>query len=163
MEMQPHWENIRRLAKDSFRSSLHFALASVNADGSPHITPIGSLILGKDGKAFYFEIFTAKMRHNFEKDARICVLAVNSSRWLWFKALLRGQFATPPALRLIGTVGERRAATPQEIALWEKRVRLLRWMKGYDRLWGNLAHVREIQFTACEPVHLGSLTSHLWK
>ena len=48
MEIGKHWKTIQTLFEHS-RSSLHYAVATVNADGFPHITPIGLLFLrGKE-------------------------------------------------------------------------------------------------------------------
>jgi len=40
------WSLIRRVHREAFRSSLHFAIASADPEGRPHVTPIGSLLLG---------------------------------------------------------------------------------------------------------------------
>ena len=42
------WNLIRPIFDNAFKSCMHYALATVNEDGSPHITPIGSLILRAD-------------------------------------------------------------------------------------------------------------------
>ena len=131
----------------------------MNPDGSPHVTPIGSLLLdANETKGVYFEIFTQQLRKNIESNPKVCVLATNSSRWFWVTSFFKGKFSMAPAFRLIGTAGVRRSATPEEIARWEKRVRFLRPMKGYAMMWGNLTHVREIIFDRCEPVRLGKMT-----
>ena len=64
MDVIENWQEIKKIFNDSFRSSFHFSIATINKDGSPHITPIGSLILGKAGSAFYFEKFTQKIPIN---------------------------------------------------------------------------------------------------
>ena len=109
------WPQVRRVCSQAFGSSLHYSMASVTEDGAPHITPIGSLLLREPGHAIYFEEFTRHMPQNFQRDNRVCVLAVNSGLWFWVKALLRGRFSSPPALRLHGTVGDPRKGTPEEI------------------------------------------------
>lgn len=153
------WEEITRLFEASFRSSLHFSIATVTSDGLPHVTPIGSLILTQENKGVYFEQFTTQMPKNFIHQNRVCVLAVNSSRWFWFKSLLRGRFSTPPALRLTGTVGARRKATDHELKLWHRRISFLKNLKGYNLLWKDMLMVREITFDACLPVRLGAMTT----
>jgi len=60
-------------------------------------------------------------------------------------------------------VGERRQATPAEIALWRKRVGWTRWLNGHQLLWGNLRFVRDIHFDSIEPVRLGAMTRGLWQ
>ncbi|MBX7218806.1 MAG: pyridoxamine 5'-phosphate oxidase family protein [Blastocatellia bacterium] len=162
MDLEARWPQLQRLFREAFQSSLHFSIASVTDDGTPHITPIGSLILTEPGKGLYFEIFTTHMPHNFKTRKRVCVMAVNSSRWLWLTALWRGKFAAPPAVRLLGTVGERRLATEAEKARWQRRVRMAKWLKGYELLWGRLDYVREITFDTVKPVSMGALTSDGW-
>ena len=57
--LDEQWQTAWALVKRSFRSSLHYAFASVNADGTPHVTPIGSLLLKEEEPSgFYFELFT---------------------------------------------------------------------------------------------------------
>jgi predicted pyridoxine 5'-phosphate oxidase superfamily flavin-nucleotide-binding protein len=45
MEIGKHWETIRTIFEEAYKSCSHFAIATVNEDGSPHVTPIGALIL----------------------------------------------------------------------------------------------------------------------
>jgi len=49
-----HWETIRAVFEEGYKSCSHFAVATVNEDGSPHVTPIGALILRKDQTGFLF-------------------------------------------------------------------------------------------------------------
>jgi hypothetical protein len=162
--LRSHWPAICALARASFNSSLHFALATVDADGAPHVTPIGSLLLDPDEpRGMYFEIFTKQMPDNLDRDQRICVLGVNSGKWFWLRALLRGRCDSPPAFRLMGTAGARRLATPTEIARLRKYLSRMRALRGYALLWGDLTAVREIEFESFAPVHLGAMTRGVWK
>ena len=115
MRIDGQWKEIKELFRQSFKSSFHYAIATVNGDGEPHVTPIGSLILGEPGRGLYFEEFPTQLPRNLQNNKRVCVLAVNSSRWFWIKSLVGGKFAGPPAVRLYGTVGEVREATEKEI------------------------------------------------
>ena len=163
MQIRPaEWDRLKRLAGRTFSSSLHFSIATTNVDGSPHVTPIGSLILTQPGEAYYFEIFTSVLRENLERGSDVCVLGVVSSRSLWLSSLARGRFATPPAFRLLGSAGPRRPSSVGERRRFERKVRWLRVLRGYDTLWGDLGFVRELRFTSLEPVLLGRLTSGLW-
>lgn len=156
------WAQIRNIFQDAFNSSFHFAIATVNKDGSPHVTPIGSLILQADRKGFYFEEYVSNLSRNLQHDKRVCVMAVNSGKWGLIKSFFLGKFLVPPGVRLRGTAGERREATPEELALFRKRVRKYRMLKGYDLLWSKLRHVREIRFDSYEPIRVGTLTRHIW-
>ncbi|MBW2564118.1 MAG: pyridoxamine 5'-phosphate oxidase family protein [Deltaproteobacteria bacterium] len=162
MDVTENWEDVKELFKKSFKSSFHYAIATVNEDGGPHVTPIGSLILGKLGYGFYFEEFPRQLPNNFKINKQVCVLAVNSSRWFWFKSLVAGRFSSPPAVRLHGTVGEIREATEKEIKLWHNRVKPVSFSKGHAMMWTNMKMVREIEFTRIEPVHMGEMTRDTW-
>ena len=152
----------KKICKQSFGSSLHFSVASIDQEGNPHITPIGSFIPGTPGKAIYFEAFTRKLPANCETKNSICVLAVNSNRLFWLKSLIFGKFGTPPAVRLYGTLGKRREATPNEVALWQKRVAVFRSTKGHKLMWQYMKTVREVELTRCEQVNIGGMTRKSW-
>ena len=63
----------------------------------------------------------------------------------------------------MGVVGEKREATEQEIAQWQKKVEAASQLKGYEILWKNMRTVRDIYFDSFEPVHTGSMTGNLWE
>ena len=101
MDIYENWTDIKAIFRESFKSSFHSAIATVNENGEPHVTPIGSLILSKPGFDFYFERFTRQLPRNLDESRQVCVLAVNSSRWFWLKSLLGGRFPSVPAIRFI--------------------------------------------------------------
>ena len=158
MDINTDWHVIKRLFRKSFASSFHYAIATVTDDGRPHVTPIGSLILGLPGHGVYFEEFPSRLPGNLSNNPQLCVLAVNSSRWFWLTSLIRGRFQSMPAVRLLGEAGEVRAATDKEIALWQKRVSSVRFTKGHAMMWRNMRMVRDVKFTSIEPVHIGEMT-----
>ncbi len=162
MDVSENWSEIKRIFRASFKSSFHFAVATVNRNGEPHVTPIGSLMLGEPGRGFYFEEFPINLKSNLQVNKHVCVLAVNSSRWFWLKSLLLGRFTAPPAVRLRGTVGETRDATETELSRWQRRVNSVRLSKGHALMWGRMSKVRDIEFTAIEPVYIGEMTRDHW-
>ena len=162
MDLEQNWDQVRDLFRASFRSSFHYAIATVGRGGEPHVTPIGSLVLGEPGRGFYFEQFTRQLPANLLTDQRVCVLAVNSSRWFWLRSLFGGRFARPPAVRLYGTAGELRPATTGEIERWQRRVRPVRWSRGHALIWRDMRKVRDIRFDRIEPVRIGAMTRDLW-
>ncbi len=89
------WKMIKELFKKAGYSSMHCAIATVSLEGEPHVTPIGSLFLTETCKGFYFEEYVVHMKRNIEHNHRVCVMALNSSKWFWLKALIRGQFNEP--------------------------------------------------------------------
>ena len=162
MEIGNHWATIRGVFEEAYKSCLHFAMASVNEDGSPHVTPIGALFLRENQTGFYFEEYPSKMPENFRRNPRVCILAVNADKAFWIESLMEGKFATPPAVRLMGTVGEVREATSEEVAAWQERIALAKGTKGYQLMWDRFGHVRDIQFDSFEPVYLGEIAKGLW-
>lgn len=84
---QHQWTELRRLAGSTFNTSRHFAMATVNADGTPHITPIGSLMLTTPGEGYFFEVFADRLCVNLDRGSPVTVLGVNSSSVLWLRAM----------------------------------------------------------------------------
>ncbi|MCP5003426.1 MAG: pyridoxamine 5'-phosphate oxidase family protein [Planctomycetes bacterium] len=162
MLVTENWAEIKKLFRQSFKSSFHYAIATVKENGEPHVTPIGSLILRDLGHGFYFEEFTRQLPINFQNNKQVCILAVNSSRWFWIKSLFSGRFSSPPAIRLFGTVGEVRKASEKEIYLWHQKVRKVRSSKGFAIMWKNMSMVRDIDFSRVEPVYMGEMTHDIW-
>ena len=162
MNIDTHWNSIRKLFLQTFYSSFHYAMATVTPDGRPHVTPIGSLILLDPGHAIYFEEFPQHMPRNFESNPDVCVLAVRSGLLFWIMAILRGRFKTPPAIRLHGSVGQCREATAEELALWRKRTHRLRRTKGYGLMWARMHAVRDVNFSRVDGIHCGEMTRQAW-
>ena len=119
MNIHENWEMIKGIVQVSMKSSHHLSFATVNEDGFPHITPIGSLILRDDCTGYYFEEYTKQMPINLRNNQRISILAVNSGFWFWIKAIYSGKFSSHPGIRLHGKVGDRRPATDGEIDAWQ--------------------------------------------
>ena len=163
MEIGKHWGTIRSVFDEAYESCLHFAVATVNEDGSPHVTPIGALILREDQTGFYFEENPVRLPRNLTVNPRVCVLALNADKLFWGTALVSGKFPTPPAVRLSGLAGQLRPATPDEITLWQEKIALAKGTKGYQLLWSSFSHVRDIAFDSFEPVDVGEMTGELWQ
>ena len=163
MEIGKHWKTIQTVYQESLHSSMHYAVATVNEEGSPHVTPIGALFLREDKTGFYFDEFLVNLSRNLERNPRVCILAVNSNPTFWQKSLLAGKFETPPAVRLMGSVGKKREGKEEEIAMWQDHVKLARGTKGHDLMWKNMRLVRDIYFDSFEPVSCGEMTKDLWK
>lgn len=158
---QIDWDSTRDVFRRGFRSSLHCAMASVGPDGAPHVTPIGSVLLTEPGRGIFFDMFTSDLSYNLDNDPQVCVMAVDSGRRFWLTALTRGRFSKAPAVRLSGTAGPRREATPQEQARFLRRVRPASRLRGHQLLWSNLAMVRDLEFEDAEPVNLGAMTQQV--
>ncbi len=161
MEIGDRWGMISKVFDEAYKSCFHFAIATVNEDGSPHVTPIGGLFLREAGTGFFFEEFPSRLPQNLEKNPRISVLAVNADKIFWGKSLVEGKFATPPGARLSGSVGPLREATAEEMEMWQKKVGLLRATKGYKIMWEGMHRVRDIKFDSYEPIYLAEMTQSL--
>jgi hypothetical protein len=161
MELLKNWTDIRKHFSKSFGSSLHCAIASVDQDNKPTVTPIGSLFLNKDQTGFYFEKFPKNLPKNIESNPHICVLAVNSSKWFWLRSLFKEKFQVYPALKLYGTVGDRRKASPTELRALKLRMKFTSSLKGHKYLWNDMEYVRELTFTCVEKINIGKMTNRL--
>ncbi len=160
MDIIKNWLEIRKLFNKSFRTNFHVAIASVNNENLPDVTPVGSLFLNRDQSGFYFEKYPETLPDNAEYNKNICILGVNSNIWFWLRSLLKGRFKTYPAVKLYGKLGERRQATDKEITRLNKRMKASRRLKGNSYLWGNMLYVRDITFTHARITKLGKMTEH---
>ncbi|ANM32217.1 hypothetical protein ABI59_11765 [Acidobacteria bacterium Mor1] len=142
--------------------SRYVSMASTDPDGHPRVTPIGSLMLKRDGTGCYGELFAHGLGKNVDRDDRVTILAVSASKWLWLDALIRGRFRTVPGARLRARIGELRDSTEVERRIWFRRIRGVRWTRGSKMIWEKLPHVREVTIESIEPVRIGPMTKHLW-
>ena len=102
MDIVNDWNKIKKHFNKSFYSNFHVAIASVNKDNKPTVTPIGSLFLYNNQTGFYFEKFPAKIPEHSKTNRNICILAVNSNTWFWLTSLFRGKFNSYPAIKMYG-------------------------------------------------------------
>jgi len=152
------WTQARLVTRRAVRSCLHCSIASVNADGSAHVTPIGSLLLGPLGRGIYFDVFNARLSANVDRCPEVTILAVDSGPMLWSRALMRGRFSRPPGIRLVGAVGPQRSSSPDEIARFHRTVGPLLRTKGGAAAWASLTRVRDVRVDRIETIRMGSLT-----
>ena len=162
MNIDEHWDKIRAIFNEAFGSCFHYAVSTVNEDGSPQVIPIGGLVLREDRTGFFFDEYCVRTRENLRRDPRVCILAVNADRTFWGKSLAAGKFLSPPAVRLIGTAGAMREATADEIAGFKNKVAYARGTKGYEKLWEPLYTVRDLKFDSFETIETGEMTEGLW-
>ncbi|MGW4241863.1 pyridoxamine 5'-phosphate oxidase family protein [Nocardia sp. NPDC004722] len=155
------WGQIRGIVERARRSTGHFAIASVDPQGIPNITPVGTVFFRDDHTAFYFDQYTSALASNLDTNPNVCLLAVDSGSWFWFRSLLVGRFSTHPGVRLYGTAGPRRPATEDELNQVRTRVRPMLALKGGRLLWSDFTHVRDLTFTTARPVRYPHMMSHL--
>ncbi len=137
------------------------AMATVDADGTPRVAPIGSLFLTEEGRGIYFEKLPKGQRGNLDRDGRFSILAGRGGMLFWLKALTRGRFSSLPGLRLVGRAGKRRSCTPEERKLFDSKFGTYRFTRGYGLLWKDMSIVRDLEFERVEPVSVGPMTREL--
>ncbi|KGL58691.1 hypothetical protein [Polaribacter sp. Hel1_85] len=158
INLEENWQKIRIHFSKSFGSNMHVSIASVDENHQPTITPIGSLFLNNNQTGFYFEKFASKLNINSKMNKNICVLAVNSNKWFWFKSLFKMSFSEYPAIKLYGELGIKREATEKEYSAFQRRIRQTKRLKGSNYLWKDMGIVREITFAKGEKINLGIMT-----
>lgn len=159
MDVHKDWQQIRKVFGRARRCNLHHAFSTIAPDGTPHVTPIGSLWLDpQQPRGIYFDVFNQQLAENLATNPRISILAVDSSYSMWLGALLRGQFNRMPGMRLQGIAGKRRLARQEEIRRLQKLFRRVRFTRGYKLLWNRIEWVREISFDEALPVHISTMT-----
>lgn len=161
MNIIDNWSEIRKHFNRSFRSNYYVSIASVDAENQPTVTPIGSLFLNSNQMGFYFEKYPIKIPNNAITNSKVCVLAVNSNVWFWLKSLFKGKFSKYPAIKLYGTLGERKKATETEFNRLNRRMQTTKGFRGNKYLWSDMQWVRDITFNKAEKINLGIMTQHL--
>jgi len=162
MDVKQHWPQIVQTIHQGQKSNMHCSIASVDENGMPNITPIGTVFLRDDQSAYFFDSFTSQLANNVQHNPNVCLSAVNSSTTFWLKSFFKGHFATPPGVRLYGTIGPLREATQEELAAVEKRIKPMKRLKGSKLIWSDFTHVRDIQFTDFRPVQYPKMMEGLW-
>ena len=161
IDIYTNWSKVKTHFKKCIGRNMHIAIASVDENNIPTVTPIGSLFLNNDQTGFYFEKFATKLNKNSKTNKNICILAVNNRKWFWLTSLFKGEFSLYPAVKLYGELGEKRDASPKEFRAFQRRVRSTRRLKGHQYLWKDMSQVREIKFTKGEKINLGNMTKKL--
>lgn len=162
MKITDNWEPIKRDFIQCQKSSMGVVqIASVDEEGTPNMTPIGSLFLGEQQQAYFCNRFPKNLNRNLEKNNHICAIAMNGSKWFWMKSLFTGRFATCPGVKLYGRISPRRPITRPEKEQWERMVRPFRFMKGYGLLWKDMAYASDIRFDGYEYLEAGEMTAGL--
>jgi len=162
VKIEKHWQQICDVVARGQASTIYCSIASIGPDGVPNVTPIGTVFLRDNCTGYYFDHYTSALAENLDANPNLCLMAVNSSRWFWFRSFLIGNFISPPGVRIYGKAGTLRAATSEEISLIEARVKPTKFLKGSRILWSNFTHVRDITFTSFRPVKYPKMAEGLW-
>ena len=162
MNLKHHWPEIQRVLQRGQASTMYCSLATINVDGTPNVTPVGTVFLRDDCTGYYFDHYATTLATNLDANPNVCVMAVNANRLFWLWSFVLGRFTSPPGIRLYGKAQPRRAASSEETAAIEAKVRPTKWLKGNRLLWSNFTHVRDIEFTSFRPVSYPVMTQGLW-
>ncbi|NLI93348.1 MAG: pyridoxamine 5'-phosphate oxidase family protein [Peptococcaceae bacterium] len=114
------WVKIMGYYAEALKTSMHCSIATVDANGKPNVSPIGSLILKDDFSGFFFDIFAGTLSKNIDLNNNVCILFVNTGKLFWMKSLYKNRFGKPSGLKLIGTAGDKREAAEEEIESFRK-------------------------------------------
>ena len=153
MNEEIDWTAIRRV----IARAPYCSIASIDEDGRPRVTPIGSVYLDRSGKGFFLERFTSGLPLNIDRGSPISLMAVDAGSIFWLGALISGRFKRPPAVRLRGVAGPRRDATEEERSFFARRVSALRWTRGHRALWSDFRYARTLDFSEQVPIRLGTM------
>ena len=154
-----NWKKITKYYNEYMKGSVCCTLATTSSKNEPNVTPIGSLILRDDFSGFFFDIFPSVMVENIEDNGRVCLLLVNTSKFFWFQSFRKGVFKKPSGIKMAGTIGKKREATPEEKEAFLVKFKMFKPFKGFKLLWGDLTYVRDVTFTDYYPINTGTMTS----
>lgn len=162
MDLKANWSKIKRVLEAGQASTIYCSIATVSPDGTPHITPVGTVFLRDDMTGYFFDHYAESLGRNIDANPNVCIMAVNSGRMFWLRSLFKGRFVSPPGVRLYGKVGGIRPATQEEVDRIEKRVKPTQFLKGARLLWSDFTHVREITFHSYKPITYPVMMEGMW-
>ncbi len=152
------WKKITSYYNEYSKKAFHCSFATASSEKEPNVTPIGSLVLRDNATGFFFDVFPTVMSRNIEDNGKVCLMLINGSTLFWFRSFRKGVFDKPSGIKMAGTVGEKREATPEEKEAFLGRYKRLKGFKGFKILWGDLDYVRDITFTDYYPIMTGAMT-----
>ena len=163
LDLHTDWAIIRGVFKRAQTMGLYHGFSTVNEDGTPNITPIGSLVLSAERPGgFYFDVFNRTLASNLDSNPQVAILAVDNRKIFWLKSVLAKRFKSPPAIRLAGRVSAKCPATTEEIRYCLEQVTNLRRFGASKKLANRLKYVRKIEFTRVDILNIGAMTKHPW-
>ncbi|MCB1582922.1 MAG: pyridoxamine 5'-phosphate oxidase family protein [Xanthomonadales bacterium] len=149
----------REKIKPLFSQAVFCSVATVDPEGKPHVSPIGSVVLIDMNRGWFFQKFTKNIPKNTERCEYATIMAVNDGKWFWLKSILKGRFKKPPAMRLLVKLGALRPANEAESQKFKRRVGLFKRTKGYQLMWSEMSEVREFEILEYKPVYIGKMTA----
>lgn len=149
--------------KPLFSQAMFCSVATVDPDGIPHVSPIGSVVLEDKNQGWFFQKFTKNIPINTIGSEYATIMAVNDNKWFWLKSILKGRFKQPPAMRILVRLGQLKPASEQQSKKFRRRVGLFKRTKGYRMMWQEMSDVREFEIIEYRPVYIGAMTAAQFK
>ena len=163
LDLNKDWQIIRAVFKRAQNTGLCHNFSTINEDGTPNITPIGSLVLNASNPAgYYFDVFNRGLSDNVDRNPNVAILAVDSRKLFWLRSVMARKFSTPPAIRLVGKVSSRRIAEQKEIEHSLDEIKTLKRLGASKTLGKRLKNLREVTFTRVDVLNIGQMTNHGW-
>lgn len=163
LDMHKDWRIIYSVFKRAQNAGLCHNFSTINEDGTPNITPIGSLVLNANKPGgYYFDVFNRTLSENVDRNPNVAILAVDSRKLFWLKSVFARKFKTPPAIRLVGKVSARRPALPEEVKRCLDEVKPLKRIGASKTLGKRLKHLRQVEFARVDVVNIGAMTNQRW-
>ena len=156
--MKMNEQLFKRKIKPLFSQAVFCSVATVNTEGIPHVTPIGSVVLKNKNSGWFFQKFTKNIPKNADHCEYATIMAVNAGKWFWLKSVLQGRFKQPPAMRLMVKLGKYRPATQAEGQKVRRRVSIFKRTKGYQMMWQDMSDIREFEIIEYKPIYIGQMT-----
>lgn len=124
------WQNIHQVVANAQRAAMYCSIATVNPQGFPSITPIGTVFLDQQSNTgFFFDTYSTTFSENLQHQPLACIQAVNSSKLFWLSSMFKGKFKHYPGVRLYAEIGYLRSATAEEIEKVESPISTLNGVK----------------------------------
>jgi hypothetical protein len=152
LDLDRDWPAILAYVDQAMKATYYVALATVDPDGVPTVTPIGSLVLNADRTGFFLERFPRTLGRNAEQNKNFCFLAENTRKWQILQQVRKGGYF---GVKLTGVLGERRPATPADVTRINHRIRFTRRKRAEQMLLGDAPQVRDLTVTRGDAIILG--------
>src|SRR5690554_5767249 len=68
MSIKDDWGKVKAVLEQGQASTLYCSIATVNPDGTPHITPVGTVFLGEDQRGYFFDHYAQALGSNIDQN-----------------------------------------------------------------------------------------------
>src|SRR5690554_4484724 len=83
MNLKDDWKKVKSVLEQGQASTVYCSIATVNPDGTPHITPVGTVFLRADQSGYFFDHYAEALGNNIDQNPNVCIMAVNAGRFFW--------------------------------------------------------------------------------